>query len=114
MKISFVEPHLKLYGGIRRILELSNRLLSLGEEVRIYHPDGTSCSWMTCKAETKTLNHIFKDEHDVIIFNYPPDYKIVKKAKAKLKVFYLLDLPGIERLKRFTLKIFWSDRGLAS
>jgi len=26
MKISFVEPHLKIYGEIRRVIELSNRL----------------------------------------------------------------------------------------
>src|SRR3972149_8183446 len=114
MKISFVEPHLKLYGGIRRILELSNRLLSLGEEVRIYHPDGTSCSWMTCKAETKTLNHIFKDEHDVIIFNYPAESKAGTKAKARLKVFYILGLPEKEPLKKYSLNIFWANKGIAS
>ncbi len=26
MKISFVEPHLELYGGIRRIIELANHI----------------------------------------------------------------------------------------
>ncbi len=36
MKISFVEPHLELYGGIRRILELANRLTKRGHGIRNY------------------------------------------------------------------------------
>jgi glycosyltransferase involved in cell wall biosynthesis len=111
MKISFVEPHLELFGGIRRILELSNRLVNLGEDVTVYHPAGTPCSWMPCKAKVKALGKVFEQEHDVILFNDPPDYKIVKRARAKLKVFYILGLYDRERLKHFSLKILWPKKG---
>ena len=46
MRIAFVEPHLKLFGGIRRVLELAHRLTLRGHSVTIYHPTGEPCDWM--------------------------------------------------------------------
>jgi hypothetical protein len=53
MRVAFVEPHLKLFGGIRRILELSNRLTDRGVEVTVFHPAGTPCEWMECRAPVR-------------------------------------------------------------
>jgi glycosyltransferase involved in cell wall biosynthesis len=111
MKISFVEPHLELFGGIRRIIELSNRLITLGESVTIYHPAGTPCEWMECRALVKPLADVVADEHDAVIFNDPPHYKIVRRTTAPLKVFYILGLYERERLKRFSFKILWPKKG---
>ena len=111
MKIAFVEPHLELYGGIRRILELSNRLTRLGEQVTIYHPTGEPCAWMDCDAWTRPLDDLFAARHDVVIFNNPPDYRPVRKATARLKVFYILGLYDKTKLKRFNPKIFWPIKG---
>lgn len=116
MKISFIEPHLKLYGGIRRIIELSNRLTERGHDVTIFHSDGSPCGWMKCIAKIRDYKAILKEEHDVIIYNDPNpiDYNLVKKAKARLKVFYVLELYNKELLKGFNLKIYlpWNDRML--
>jgi len=108
MKISFIEPHLKLYGGIRRIIELSNRLTKRGHDVTIFHSDGSPCQWMKCIAKIKDYKAVLKEEHDVIIYNDPNpiDYNLVKKAKSKLKVFYVLELYNKELLKGFNLKIY--------
>ena len=111
MKIAFVEPHLELYGGIRRILELSNRLIRLGEQVAIYHPTGKPCSWMENRAAARPLSDLFGTAHDVVIFNNPPDYRPVRKAAAGLKVFYILGLYNKNKLKRFNPKIFWPIKG---
>jgi glycosyltransferase involved in cell wall biosynthesis len=111
MKISFVEPHLKLYGGIRRALEFANRLASRGETVAIFHPDGTPCDWMECRAEVRPLSDANRREHDVVIFNDPPDYRIVRRLRARLKVFYILELYDRERLLRFNPKILWPRKG---
>lgn len=108
MKISFVEPHLKIYGGIRRIIELANRLTERGHNVTIFHSDGSPCEWMKCTAKIKSYDELLKEEHDVIIFNDPNpiDYNLVKKAKAKLKVFYVLELYNKQLLKGFNPKIY--------
>ena len=116
MKISFVEPHLKIYGGIRRIIELANRLTERGHNVTIFHSDGKPCEWMKCKAKIESYDEVLKQEHDVIIYNDPNpiDYKLVKKAKAKLKVFYVLELYDKQLLKGLNLKIYlpWNKRML--
>ncbi len=108
MKISFIEPHLKIFGGIRRILELSNRLTEKGHDVTIFHSDGSPCKWMKCIAKIKSYDEVLKEEHDVIMYNDPNpiDYRLAKKAKAKLKVFYVLELYDKELLKGINLKIF--------
>jgi glycosyltransferase involved in cell wall biosynthesis len=111
LKIAFVEPHLKLYGGIRRILELSHRLTRLGQQVTIYHPTGEPCDWMIYDAETRPLDELFAGRHDVVIFNNPPDYRLVRKASARLKVFYILGLYDKAKLKQFNPKIFWPIKG---
>ena len=116
MKISFVEPHLELYGGIRRIIELANRLTGRDHDVTIFHSDGSPCKWMRCITKIKPYDEVLKEEHDAIIFNDPNpiDYELVKKAKAKLKVFYVLELYDKELLKGFNAKIYlpWNKRML--
>jgi glycosyltransferase involved in cell wall biosynthesis len=111
MRISFVEPHLGIYGGIRRILEFSNRFVDRGETVTIYHPSGHTCEWMECRARTRPLSELRDDAHDVVIFNNPPDYPHVRRACAALKVFYILELYDRDRLLRFDPKIFWPRKG---
>jgi glycosyltransferase involved in cell wall biosynthesis len=111
MKIAFVEPHLKLYGGIRRILELANRLRRMGEDVAVYHPKGTPCEWMKCEAKVCALSKLKTERFDAVIFNNPPDYKHVRRAKAALKVFYILGLYDKDKLKKFNPKIFWPIKG---
>jgi glycosyltransferase involved in cell wall biosynthesis len=111
VRISFVEPHLEIYGGIRRVLEFSNRFVARGEEVTIYHPTGEKCAWMRCEADTRTLERFFGDDHDVVIFNNPPDYKLVRKCRAGLKVFYVLALYERDQLTRFNPKIWWPRKG---
>jgi glycosyltransferase involved in cell wall biosynthesis len=111
MRISFVEPHLELYGGIRRILEFSNRFVDRGETVTIYHPSGRPCEWMECRATVRPLRALHSDAHDVVIYNNPPDYTHVRHTRAKARVFYILELYDRDRLLRFDPKIFWPRKG---
>lgn len=108
MRISFIEPHLRVYGGIRRIIELANRLTERGHHVTIYHSDGSPCEWMKCIAETKSSADVLKRSHDVIIYNdpNPVDYYLAKKAPAKLKVFYVLALYERSLLRGFHPAIY--------
>lgn len=92
-------------------MELSNRLVRLGEDVTIYHPTGAPCAWMEGLAPTSPLRDLFARSHDVVVFNDPPDYKHVGRARARLKVFYILCLYEREKLKRFNPKIFWPRKG---
>jgi glycosyltransferase involved in cell wall biosynthesis len=94
VKISFLEPHLGVFGGIRRVIELSNHLTMRGHQVTIYHSDGSPCKWMKCVASTRSRQEVLDTEHDVLIFNDPNpiDFALAKKARASLKVYYVLEL----------------------
>jgi len=111
VRISFVEPHLKVYGGIRRIVEFANRFVDRGEDVTIYHPEGTPCDWLPCRARILPTSQLHESDHDVAIYNNPPDYPLVRRARARLKVFYILALYDRDQLKKFNPKIFWPKKG---
>jgi len=90
MKISFLTPHLEIRGGNRRIIELSNHLIKRGHQVVIFHSDGSSCKWLECKAKTRSLKEVINQPHEVLISINRKNYPLFKKAKAKLKIFYVL------------------------
>ncbi len=111
MKIAFVEPHLGVYGGIRRILEFSNRFVDRGEDVTIFHPTGAPCAWMPCRARVSPTAELFASDFDAIVYNDPPDYRLVRRARAPLKVFYILELYDKDRLREWNPKIYWPRKG---
>lgn len=93
LRIGFLEPHLRRYGGIRRILELSNRLAERGHDVRIYLPDGVplSCTWMPCRAEIRPVADGLDDILDVLVFNHEPQWYLADAfRRAGSRVFYAL------------------------
>jgi len=111
MHIAFVEPHLGVYGGIRRILEFANRFVDRGVDVTIHHPAGTPCDWMPCRADVRGLDSLTSLNPDVLIFNNPPDFAIARRTRARLKVHYILELYDRERLTRFDPRILWPRKG---
>jgi len=111
MKIAFIEPHLELFGGIRRVMELSNRLVRLGDDVTIFHPAGTPCAWMQGLARTLPTAGLSGEKFDAVIFNDPPHYELALGSHARVKAFYILCLDDRERLGKFSFKIFWPRKG---
>jgi glycosyltransferase involved in cell wall biosynthesis len=83
----------------------------MDEDVAIFHPSGTQCDWMESKAVVRPLSALNEQNFDAVIFNNPPDYKHVRRAKAVLKVFYILGLYDKDKLKKFNPKIFWPIKG---
>lgn len=90
MKIGFIEPHLKIVGGIRRILEVTTRLKKFGHDVTIYTPSGEAQTWFDTTVSVKRLSKIHDISHDVVVFNLAEQYNICLQAKAKKKIFWVL------------------------
>lgn len=93
MRLGFVEPHLRTYGGIRRMLEFANRLVARGHSVCFYLPDGQDlrCTWMPCAAAIKPLRDGFGDPLDVVLFNHEPQWHLLERfTNARRRVFYAL------------------------
>jgi glycosyltransferase involved in cell wall biosynthesis/GT2 family glycosyltransferase len=93
LRIGFIEPHLKAVGGIRRILETSNRLVERGHEVSIYLPEDQplKCDWMKCRARLRHLDAGLEEELDFIVFNHEPQWYLLRRFRhARYRVFFAL------------------------
>jgi glycosyltransferase involved in cell wall biosynthesis/GT2 family glycosyltransferase len=93
LRVGLIEPHLRRYGGIRRVLEFSNRLVARGHDVTFYLPDDQvlNCNWMRCDAAIKTLSSGFGDDLDIIVFNHEPHWHLLDRfTNARHRIFYAL------------------------
>jgi glycosyltransferase involved in cell wall biosynthesis len=103
MRIGFIEPHLKVFGGIRRIVEMANRLHDRGHDVTIYHSDGSPCTWLECRARIAPGRAVLDSEHDVIVYNdpEPEDMFLAHNARSLATFYYVLHLYRRELLAGF-------------
>ncbi len=93
MRLGFVEPHLRRFGGIRRMIEFANRLTARGHLVTFYLPDDVEqrCTWMRCDATVKPIKDGFGDELDVVLFSSEPHWHLLDRfERARRRVFYAL------------------------
>jgi GT2 family glycosyltransferase len=93
LRLGIIEPHLRRYGGIRRMVEFANRLTARGHDVTFYLPDDQElfCSWMPCRASVKALTAGFDDPLDIVMFNHEPQWHLLDKfVGARRRVFYAL------------------------
>ncbi len=102
MKLGVILPHTKLYGGVKRFVELGNIFVSKGHEFFIYTPDGEPPVWGDFKGEMGMFNELDKEELDALFFTEPKFLPQMLKALAKRKIFYFVR--GNENLNK--LKVY--------
>lgn len=111
MNILWLEPHLNVIGAIRRVIEMSNRLIARGHKVTICTPDGRPPTWLPFAGRTIPLKgQVYLDHYDVLIFNLPEQYTEALRIQARLKVQYVLSYEPMYRaaptLESFRHKFF--------
>ncbi len=97
MNIAFIEPHIAVCGGIRRVIEFSNRLTDLGHTVSWFIPDWVYESrqvggWMEQKFSVFPVSGA-GDAHmryDVVVFNEETQWHIARVFPASVRVYYAL------------------------
>jgi glycosyltransferase involved in cell wall biosynthesis len=91
MRIAFIEEDLNISGGMRRIIEISNRLVDKGHDVDIIialDHASLECDWLEVKANVIHIKD--KRDYDVAIFNRIPVWIAMDFIQARLKVYYWL------------------------
>lgn len=58
MKIAAVLPHVEVFGGVRRYIEIGNELTRRGHHFVIYHPRGIKPDWIEFKGETRSFDDL--------------------------------------------------------
>jgi len=90
MRIAAVLPHLEVYGGVRRYIELGNELVKRGHEFVIFTPQGEKPDWLDFKGLTRAFSSLDEERLDVGLCS---EYSILndfEKLKARKKFFYFV------------------------
>jgi len=114
VNIAFLEPHLRVAGGIRRVLELGNELVRRGHQITYLLPstEEPRCDWMECLGRIERIAAAFMEPFDVLVFNDEPQWSLVERFKeVGLTVYYVLaygvlyDKPGSRESYRFPVDL---------
>jgi len=112
--VAFLEPHLRVAGGIRRVLELGNELVRRGHQVTYLVPstEPLACDWMECLGHIDHIEVCFQRPFDVLVFNEEPQWSLVELFKrVDLTVYYILhhavlyDKPGARESYRYPVDL---------
>ncbi len=92
MKIAYVLPHFQNYGGIKRILNLTDELnKNKDNEIYLIPEDGSLyCDWFNIKARVANFIFLYNQDWDAVVFSLESQYKILQNVRAKAKIHYIL------------------------
>src|SRR5258706_10323925 len=89
MRIGLFLPHVGVFGGVRRYLELGNEWTALGHAVTLYHPDGTPPAWLAFAGATQPLAAALGSEpSDLAICGDSLTYAAFRAHSARHHCYY--------------------------
>ena len=99
MNISVFLPHVGVFGGVRRFIELGNAWTRHGHRVTLFHPEGTAPRWLTFAGTTGRLADADAAASDLAICADPHTFDDFLKARARRYLYYCVieGDPGIPR-----------------
>jgi glycosyltransferase involved in cell wall biosynthesis len=110
-------PHVGVFGGVRRLIEIGNALVRRGHRYALYHQDGTRPEWLEFHGDVRPLAALRDTAHDVVICADAGLAAELESARARAKLYYCvhknLPEPGIARHAGWTLLANSSALGAA-
>lgn len=88
MRIGLFLPHVGVFGGVRRFLELGNEWVALGHAVTLYHPEGKPPVWLPFRGVTAKLTAAASAESDIAISGDRDTYAAFRGHHATHHIFY--------------------------
>lgn len=98
MRIALFLPHVGVFGGVRRFLELGNSWSAAGHAVTLYHPAGDAPAWLPFAGRTAALDRACEDASEVAWCADPHTWPAFREHRAATHVYYcvLERDPGLE------------------
>ncbi len=90
LKIAALLPHVEVFGGVRRYIELGNELVKAGHQYVLFHPEGTPPAWLAFQGEVRPFEALDADEFDVGLCS---EYSILAhfdRLRVRSKFFYFV------------------------
>ena len=88
MEIGVLLPHTKLYGGVKRFLELGNIFVEMGHGFCAYTPDAEPPKWFDFRGRMAKMDELAGDSLDALFTTTTAFVPMLAAAHARHKVFY--------------------------
>jgi glycosyltransferase involved in cell wall biosynthesis len=88
MKISLFLPHVGVFGGVRRFLELGNAWTATGHDVQLFHPSGEPPAWLAFRGRTRPFAEAAASEADLAIGADVHTYPEFRRHRAARHLYY--------------------------
>jgi len=114
-RIAAVLPHLGLYGGNLRYLEIGNALAERGVALTLATPNGEKPAFFEYRGPVATFEEIRASPPDVLLASEQNLFDVFRSMKAGLHVFYfILEKTAREReIARSGVRLLANSSGLA-
>ncbi|MCX6560463.1 MAG: glycosyltransferase family 4 protein [Candidatus Aminicenantes bacterium] len=90
LRIAALLPHVDVYGGVRRYLELGNALAARGHRFVLYHPAGGPPAWLDFRAETRPFAALGEEPFDIGMCGEYSILPVFDKLPAARRFFYFV------------------------
>jgi glycosyltransferase involved in cell wall biosynthesis len=88
MRISTFLPHVGVFGGVRRFIELGNAWRALGHEVTLFHPAGTPPEWLEYRGRVAPLAAAAAETADLAVCADPHTFDAFAAHAAGTHLYY--------------------------
>ena len=88
MRIATFLPHVGVFGGVRRFIELGNAWVARGHEVTLYHPAGEPPGWLPYSGRVAPLAAAAAASSEVALCADPHTWSVFRAHRAARHVYY--------------------------
>ncbi len=115
LRIAALLPHVDVFGGVRRYLELGNAFTAQGHRFVLFHPAGTPPAWLPFHGEVRAFAALGEEAFDIGLCGEYSILSAYDRLAARAKYFYfVLEGHKDERrtARRFDLRFLGNSEGL--
>ena len=88
MRIALFLPHVGVFGGVRRFIELGNAWSRTGHEIALYHPGGGPPGWLPFAGATRPLDRAVAESSDLAFCAEGITFAAFRSHRAATRVYY--------------------------
>ena len=92
MRAGVILPHTRLFGGVKRFIELGKILSGKGHTFTLYTPDGIPPNWTMTDLRVAKFEALATEEMDVLFITDRKNKEVLLNAHARYKIFYHVSL----------------------
>jgi len=90
MKIAALLPHVEVFGGVRRYIEIGNELIKRGHDYTLFSPKGERPDWLEFKGACRPFEALNEKTVDIGLCSEYSILPYFDRLDAKAKFFYFV------------------------